>query len=235
MRKNRLLVLVDIDGTLISPGMVPRRSITQAIQEYTGQTIHLNVEQLAGFTDPIIISNILISIGYDNIRRDGIVGKIIERYVELLEENYPGSNDKMLFLGVIPFLEFLSGEPFRVGLMTGNIRRGAYTKLSPFGIHKYFSLGVYGDDNPDRNKLPLIAVRKARESFSETFEPKKVVVIGDTVRDVWSAHNNGMKSMVVLRREQWREKIESENPELIVRSFEPLEPICEWFFTVQAH
>ncbi|MCK4447429.1 MAG: hypothetical protein KAW56_10160 [Candidatus Marinimicrobia bacterium] len=34
---------------------------------------------------------------------------------------------------------------------------------------------------------------------------------------------------------QWQEKIESKNPELIVRSFEPLEPICEWFFTVQAH
>ncbi len=209
--------------------MAPRRSLSQAIQEDSGEVLNFEVEHLAGFTDPIIVENALARLGYDPNLRDGQVGKIIDRYLELLAENYPKSNDKVLFPGAVSFLEFLKSNPFRLGIITGNVKRGAYIKLMPFGLLDYFSFGVFGNDSADRNKLPLIALKRVSEQFSERFEPKKVVIIGDTIYDTRCAHRNGMKSIVILRREEWREKIESEKPELIIKSFEPLTPLRNWF------
>jgi len=51
------------------------------------------------------------------------------------------------------------------------------------------------------------------------------VIIGDTVRDVQCARRNGMRSIVVIRREDQRQAILSENPDLIVNNFEDLQPI----------
>lgn len=229
MQKNKTLILVDVDGTLISPGMAPRQSLSQAIQEDSGEILDFEVEHFAGLTDPVIVENALTRLAYDPNRINGKVGKIIERYLELLVENYPKSNDKVLFPGAVSFLEFLKSSPFRVGIITGNVGRGARIKLSPFGLLEYFSFGVFGSDSADRNELPLIALKKVSEQFSEHFEPENVVIIGDTVYDVLCAHRNGMKSVVILRREEWRKKIESEKPELIVKSFEPLDILRYWF------
>ncbi|RKY53419.1 MAG: hypothetical protein DRP89_06245 [Candidatus Neomarinimicrobiota bacterium] len=109
------------------------------------------------------------------------------------------------------------------------MERGARIKLSPFGLLEYFSFGVFGSDSAYRNELPLIALKKVSEQFCERFEPENVVNIGDTIYDAQCAHRNKMKSVVILRRDEWREKIESEKPELIVKSFEPLTPLRNWF------
>ncbi len=66
-------------------------------------------------------------------------------------------------------------------------------------------------------------------SFAETYRPDQVVVIGDTLNDVTCAHVNNMQSVIVLRRLEWRESIEAAKPELLVESFEPLEPVKSWF------
>lgn len=225
----RKLVLVDIDGTLIAPGMTPRRALAQAIADFTGQTITFRVEQLAGNTDPLIVSNALEQLGIPPDKRDGLAGKILWRYLKLLIEQYPAAEDKQVFPGARELITYLLQQPVRLGLITGNLLLGAYTKLRVFGLWDCFSFGVFGDDSYYRTELPPIALKRAAEMFGEEYHPQDVLIIGDTVNDVLCAHQNGMVSVIVLRREEWRAAITTAQPELLVSSFEPLTEFQEWF------
>lgn len=223
------LVLVDIDGTLISPGMTPRCCLAQAIYNFTGKTIEFQVEQLAGNTDPLIVSNALTQLGIPPAEHDGLAGKILSHYLELLQRQYPGAKDKRVFPGAVQLLEYLQSQQVRLGIITGNLMLGAYCKLSAFGLWDYFSFGVFGDDSYDRIDLPPIALTRVQEMFGETYQPNEVVIIGDTLNDVRCAKSNGMHSAVVLRREEWRADIEEAGPDLLLTSFEPLEVFRQWF------
>ncbi|MDO9548844.1 MAG: HAD hydrolase-like protein, partial [Candidatus Marinimicrobia bacterium] len=66
---------------------------------------------------------------------------------------------------------------------------------------------------------------KCRQQFSEDYRPEQVVIIGDTVRDVWCAHRNGMRAVAVVRHADRRTAIVAENPDLIVDHFEDITPI----------
>ena len=229
MTKPSLLILIDIDGTLISPGMAPRQSLIDAIQLETGQTINFQVDQLAGFTDPLIVKNALDRLGISATERDGLIHCILTKYLEILAGRYPNSNEKYLFPGVIDLLNYLQNVRYRVGLITGNMEQGAAIKLKPFGLMDYFSFGVYGSDHHDRDQLPLIALQKVQQRFNESYSPVQVVVIGDTIRDVWSAHRNRMRCIAVIRHEERREAIKAENPDMILSGFKDLQPFQDYF------
>ncbi len=228
MQSNKLLVLVDIDGTLITPGMTSRRSLSQAIFEITGKNITFDIGHLAGFTDPLIILNALKRLQIP-VCSDGIPDKVLERYLEIFARDYPTATDKKVFPGVFELLEYLKTLPARVGLLTGNVQQGARIKLTPFDLWRYFDFGVFGDDSADRNELPWMALERIKTLFGETFRPDQAIVIGDTLNDVICAHVNQMRSLIVLRREEWRAQIEAAKPELLVESFEPIEPVKNWF------
>jgi phosphoglycolate phosphatase-like HAD superfamily hydrolase len=223
------LVLVDIDGTLISPGMTPRQCLTQAIWDLTGKTIEFQVGQLAGNTDPLIVTNALKQLGIPYSDQDGLVGKIIWNYLKLLLQRFPEAKDKSVFPGARQLLEYLQSQSVRLGIITGNVMLGAYCKLRAFGLWDYFSFGVFGDDSYDRNNLPRIALMRVNELFGESYRPHEVVIIGDTMNDVRCAKINGMYSVVVLRREEWRADIEENKPDLLITSLEPLTPFTRWF------
>ncbi|MCG2716165.1 MAG: HAD hydrolase-like protein [Candidatus Marinimicrobia bacterium] len=224
---------MDIDGTLISPGMAPRQSLREAIHRITGERISFEVRHLAGYTDPGIVVNALDRLGISATERDGLVHRILTKYLEILAERYPHSNEKYLFPGVIDLLNYLQNARYRVGLITGNMEQGAAIKLKPFGLMDYFSFGVYGSDHHDRDQLPLIALQKVRQRFNESYSPVQVVVIGDTVRDVWSAHRNRMRCIAVIRHEERREAIVAESPDLTVSGFENIKTIRTYLETLK--
>ena len=232
MTKPSLLILVDIDGTLISPGMAPRQSLGDAIQRITGRKIDFEVHHLAGYTDPGIVVNALDRLGISATERDGIVHRILTQYLEILAERYPNSNEKYLFPGVLDLLNYLQSARYRVGLITGNMEKGAAIKLKPFGLLDYFSFGVYGSDHHDRDQLPLIALQKVRQRFNESYSPVQVVIIGDTIRDVWSAHRNRMRCIAVIRHEERRKAIVAEFPDLTVSGFENIQTIKTYLKTL---
>jgi phosphoglycolate phosphatase-like HAD superfamily hydrolase len=232
MTKPSLLILVDIDGTLIYPGMAPRQSLGEAIQRKTGRKIDFEVHHLAGYTDPCIVVNALERLGISATERDGLVDQILAQYLEILAKRYPNNNEKYLFPGAINLLNYLQNARYRVGLITGNIEQGAAIKLKPFGLLDYFSFGVYGSDHHNRDQLPLIAMKKVRQRFNESYSPVHVVIIGDTIRDVWSAHRNRMRCIAVIRHEERREAIVAESPDLIVSGFENIQTIKTYLKTL---
>ena len=225
---NKLLILIDIDGTLIHPGLTPRYALAEAIHQHTEQRIEFTVPQLAGMTDPLIVKNALDFLNIPVQNRDGLPECILETYLEILALRYPKAADRQLYPGAIDLLDYLQDQPVRLGLITGNQERGAMIKLKPFDLVQYFSMGVFSSDHPDRDQLPPIALTKCRCLYSEDYRPEQVVIIGDTVRDVWCAHRNGMRAIAVVRHADRRAAIRAENPDLIVDHFMDITPIIDY-------
>ena len=48
------LILFDIDGTLIHPGTVARKLLDKMVEEVANLSPELQVEDVAGYTDPIL-------------------------------------------------------------------------------------------------------------------------------------------------------------------------------------
>ena len=77
-----------------------------------------------------------------------------------------------------------------IGLLTGNLEKGANIKLSAFGLNDYFLDGAFGSDDEDRDKLLPIALGKFAQKGFE-FGLEDCIVVGDTPRDVQCAKIHG--------------------------------------------
>ncbi len=62
----KALFLFDIDGTLISPGKTARNIFIEIVRELTSREVTLEVHQVAGFTDPNILENMLQRAGLND-------------------------------------------------------------------------------------------------------------------------------------------------------------------------
>lgn len=117
-----------------------------------------------------------------------------ETYPALLEDflrRLPGA----VCAGVHDFLERLErgSRPPLMGLLTGNIRRGAELKLRHYGLWERFETGAYGDDHEDRNCIAGMARERAEARLGGRLAPEEMLVIGDTPLDVACARSIGVR------------------------------------------
>lgn len=207
MNSNKALFLFDIDGTLISPGITARRLFVEIVTELTGKKIPLEVQHVAGFTDPLILKDMLQRAGIEGIELNDAIDKFFPIYYERLEERYKAAADKKIYDEVGNLLKELSEEKnIYLGLVTGNMKRSAMIKLTPFGLERFFPVGAFASDDPDRDKLPPIAVGRAEKDWSVEFQNENVFVVGDTIHDIRCALVNNYRAVGIARRDGEKEK-----------------------------
>ncbi len=88
-------------------------------------------------------------------------------------------------------------DDVHLGLLTGNVKRGAATKLGHFGLWQHFDFGGFGDEFHDRDDVAREAVRRAEKYLGAPVLPGDVWVIGDTPLDVSCARAIGAKVIAV--------------------------------------
>ena len=84
-----------------------------------------------------------------------------------------------------------------VGLGTGNVLAGARIKLSRVGIFEKFAFGGFGSDAEDRGALIRRGAERGAEHLKVPLAECRVVVIGDTPKDVDAAVSIGAESIGV--------------------------------------
>lgn len=194
MKKRRLL-LWDIDGTLISTGAAGHRAIEMATAQRFGGTGDLDGVEIAGRTDTGIAHQILAKYGEpiteENMRT------FLDLYLELLAQELPRSRGHVL-PGVLELLQRADSRPDTVlGLLTGNLRRGAQLKLEHYQLWTFFAFGAFADDHHDRNELGSFALTRAQEGTGEKFPPSQVDVIGDTGHDIACGKAFGARTIAI--------------------------------------
>ncbi|HEX4641224.1 MAG TPA: HAD hydrolase-like protein, partial [Chthoniobacterales bacterium] len=177
----RRLILWDIDSTLVNTGAAGQHALIRATKERFGSDDLTGVE-IAGRTDRAIARQILAK--YQTPITDANIDSFLDRYVALLPEELPKRNGRVL-PGVRVLLEDLAQQPDKtLGLLTGNLQRGAQLKLSHYDLWHFFPFGAFADDHHDRNALGPCAVRRAAAHAGFEFHPKQVDVVGDTGHDI---------------------------------------------------
>ena len=194
MKKRRLL-LWDIDGTLISTGAAGHRAIEKATAQRFGGTGDLDGVEIAGRTDTGIAHQILAKYG-EPITEENMQ-TFLDLYLKLLARELPRSQGHVL-PGVLELLTRVESRPDTVlGLLTGNLRRGAQLKLEHYQLWPFFAFGAFADDHHDRNELGSFALTRAHEGTGEKFQPTQVDVIGDTGHDIACGKAFGARTIAV--------------------------------------
>ena len=189
------LVLFDIDGTLLDSGGAGRLALVLAFDQLFEKKDAFEQVNMAGKTDIQIIKEGLSAIGESN--DDGKIPIILQKYLDNLVSEIRTAS-KSIKPGVIDLLNYLTRQQdTRIGLLTGNIEKGARIKLGSLGLNKFFPFGAFGSDHEDRNRLLPIAVDKMRKYTGEETTYENCIVIGDTPRDVQCAKPYGAVTVAV--------------------------------------
>ncbi len=218
----RKLILFDVDGTLLSPGPIPRQALNESISHFLGSKVEITFHDVAGMTDPTIIRNALARHGTGSPPSNGDISTVLEHFLTIEEERLPASDDVRVFPGAEALVRACLTENWVPALLTGNMERGARVKLARTGLWELFAFGVYGGDGNAREDLPWIAHERAWDVLHESFPPADTILIGDTPNDARVARLNDMSSLIVVRRPEpeWRRAIEGEQPTWLVDGFE---------------
>jgi phosphoglycolate phosphatase len=192
------LLLFDIDGTLVLTGGSGQRAMNRAFHDVFGVPDAFTGIDLNGRTDTSILDDAFARQRMTAAAAD--VSRFRARYLVCLREEVPRPMaSKRVLPGIAPLLEALRPEPRAfLGLLTGNYADAAEVKLAHFNLWEYFRCGAFGDDHHDRNCLVPVALERARaQGLPQHVEGPRVIVIGDTPRDVSCAHAHGARCIAV--------------------------------------
>ena len=181
------VLLFDVDGTLVTTPGCGRRALERAFTARHGRSTVLRDVRLDGMTDRAIVRAGLTAIGEP--ATDTAIDALIAVYVPLLEEEVAQTPELRLHAGVHDVLAATTARSHvAVGLGTGNIRAGARAKLTPLGIFDRFRFGGFGCDHEEREHILRIGAERGAATLGCALSACRVVVIGDTPRDVVAAH-----------------------------------------------
>ncbi len=197
--RDAVVVLFDIDGTLLTTAGAAREAFTRALCEAAGRSIDPDGYSFSGRTDPQIARDILSSHGVAGARLEAAIPESIRLYLRYFADR-PRPDTARLLPGVRELLDALESRPeARVALLTGNVEQGARLKLGFFGIAGCFdfSLSCFGSDDADRYRLPTIALERARRALGRGLAGGQLVLVGDSEHDVLCGRSVGARSVAV--------------------------------------
>jgi phosphoglycolate phosphatase len=195
-----VLVLWDIDGTLLNAGGVGRDLYDAVFVQLFGRSLSAYAP-MAGRTDRAIILDTLVLAGVAEPRR------FVDPFIAGLGAHAPSMRSEVVSRGrVLPgalAALALVGRHAHQSVLTGNIRQLAEVKLAALGLREELDLciGAYGDDHEDRTELVQVARRRASavhgHSLSSSFAGSSTVVVGDTPLDISAALSAGARAVGV--------------------------------------
>ena len=172
-----LLVLFDIDGTLVDTAGAGRAAIGYALERVYGTTGPIDDLPFDGRTDPGIARDLLRSAGLDDRAIDDSLERLWAAYVDRLRvELKAREREVRVAPGIHELLAELGAAGATLGLLTGNIVEGAREKLRACGLAGRFAFGAFGSDAE---------------------EPHRSWVVGDTPRDIRCARAGGLRALAV--------------------------------------
>jgi phosphoglycolate phosphatase len=210
----RLLVLWDVDYTLVDSDGVGRELYRIAFEEMFGRPMP-EPASMAGRTDRAIAAEVLALAGVPEPEQR------VDEFHALLAARAPGLADLVrergrVLPGAAQALAALSdgraGPGLVQSLLTGNIRPLAEVKLGPLGLTEHLDLdaGAYGDAHEVRAELVPLARRNAArghgsfdaratafDARATVFDGSATVLVGDTPLDVAAALATGARAVGV--------------------------------------
>ena len=226
------LLLFDIDGTLRETGGAGGASLLDAVEELFGvERTTLPPLNLAGATDGGIVRQLFSQMKRE--MHEQAVDEYLRCYLGHLQRrlhhvDFPG----LTLPGVEALLQALVADASAdLGLLTGNVRRGAEMKLQRFDLHPHFIEGAFGDDAEDRNLLGPVAIRRMSEATGRSYSVDDVIIIGDTPKDIACAEAIGARCLAVGTGHFKAASLRAHTPWLCLEDLADTAAVCEALLT----
>lgn len=210
-----LLLLWDVDHTLIDTGGVGRECYADAFYEATGRRVEQEVD-VTGRTERAILvetarlHDVLVDSGLVERYRDELAHQYRRRITDLQHRGrvLPGAAEALIALA--------RARRGVQTVLTGNFRTVTAIKLAAFDLERHlaFDVGAYGDDALDRADLVPVA-RQRLQRLYEVSADLVVIVIGDSVSDVSAARGKARTIAVASGKASARE-LASARPDVVL-------------------
>jgi phosphoglycolate phosphatase-like HAD superfamily hydrolase len=188
-------ILWDLDGTLLYTAKGGRIALMASILEHTGATVDLEDLNTAGLTDYESLSAAVAATGVEP--DDDLLRRVRAGYEQRLPDALT-QKEGLVLPGIEDALAGLASSGRVVNLLlTGNTRAGADAKLARYGLAAWFAYGGGFSDGPG-GRVPIArrALRVASELVRD-LDGARVLVVGDTPRDVECASAIGVRALGV--------------------------------------
>jgi phosphoglycolate phosphatase-like HAD superfamily hydrolase len=217
----RLLVLWDVDRTLIETREMGRVIFARAFLTATGTPLHER-GAVAGRTDLDIMRE---SLQLNDVEpTNEAVRKLSRALIDGYEEARAELASRGRALpGAVTTLATLAAAPdVRQSVLTGNLRGVARIKLEIFELDRYVDLeaGAYGADHTDRAELVHYAQDRATRRFSHPFDNSHTILIGDTPNDVRAAREAGVHMIGLATGDSNVEQLRAAGAEAVLTTLE---------------
>lgn len=196
-----MLILFDIDATLLVTGGVGIRAMEEAGVSLFGPACTAEGVAVAGRLDPLIMRDMLAKVGKPASAENLAAFRVAyeDRMRQHFAQTGPAKVQARALPGVHPLINALDDlRGVTLGLLTGNFASTGSMKLRSVDINpERFPVCAWGDDSPHafphatpkRSDLPPVATRRYRERHDR--DPSRVLIIGDTPHDVECAKAHG--------------------------------------------
>jgi phosphoglycolate phosphatase-like HAD superfamily hydrolase len=226
---NALLVLFDIDGTLLLSNRIGYRAMLRAAAQIAGRPVSLDGVDFSGRLDPEIWTGIAELNGIaDATSREG---EFRAAYTSILTGMLQREAPPYTLPGVPGLISRLrSQQQVTLGLCTGNYPQTGNLKIRAAGLDPDdFPVGAWGCDGLTRRDLPRTAMRRYEELRGSPIAPRRVIVVGDTPLDIDCAHANGCMALAVATGPSYPlETLQAHNADLTVSDLSDTDSLTRW-------
>ena len=224
MVQNDVLMLFDIDGTLVQGAKSHYQAYIEAVKKFYGMEDYVHSVNAAGKSDKLILHEILTlgGLSTDEIQKN--FQNCLDYMTDYYLKNVQYENIHVMD-GTVELLEELQRKNVLLGLVTGNLEPIAHAKLGRAGLNGYFSFGGFGSDNADRSLMVKKALSIAKNHFG--FKGDKIFVIGDTPRDIEAAQAYNLKTIAVATGMYSVKELEDCGADYVVENFKNRDKIME--------
>ena len=211
MLNQKLIILWDIDGTIICLSKNISNIHLAVIQEYTNKTL-IQPKSNSGKTDIGLLKEIF---EVNNLQFNN---QDLRSCLKLL--NQKSVNRKWPTLKINPGIESALEFTNKVGainsILTGNSKVRAFDKLSKVNLLSKISVesSFFGDQNYERQEL----VGSAKKELI-TSKKQKIILLGDTQRDIEAAKKNNVRIISAATGKDSYALLKSLNPDFIIKNF----------------
>lgn len=224
-----MLVLFDVDGTLLLTRRLGVECVRDALELQFGVPIDVDRASFPGGLDPLIYRDLCTahSLPDPELHHDAFRA----HYHRLLTERLAAEPGRAYALpGVLALLDALEArEELALGILSGNYPDTGRLKLAAAGIDpERFAIQAWGTDGHARHELCAAAIARFESAHSRALPVEHVTLVGDTPRDVECARAVGCRVLAVATGRYSTHELAAAGAELAVETLEATEALARW-------
>ncbi len=230
-----MLVLFDIDGTLLLSGGAGWKSMLEAGRRLVGDHFSFDGVDIAGRIDPVIWADAAAANGVRDAEEQHAAFRA--EYAAILANRLDVNPTVVLLPGARALVARLKvAEGVTLGLLTGNYPETGLLKIAAAGlVADDFPVAAWGNDGLDRRDLPVVAMERYRAHVGEPVEPEHVVIIGDTPHDIDCARAAGCRVLAVATGPAYTlAELEEHGPDRAVADLMATDDLVAWILSPRA-